>query len=349
MSQRILAACLTACLTVGLLAATSAPAAATSACREVTVPVSTAEDQPARYRIRGRLCVPAHRPATTVQVLVHGLNYSGLYWDPPYQPDRYSHVRAANRAGYATFALDRLGVGASSHPASTEVTTSANAHTLHQVVTALRERGFDTVVLVGHSYGSEIATLAASRYSDVDALVLTGNASRVSPSAQEGLARLGQPVAEVPRLAARVPAGDTGYVTVRDEQRPLFMYEPAAADPNVIALDVATKETNTLAELATLGDADAPGVTARLTLPILVVDGDADRLVCAPDATDCSSPAALAAAEQPFYPNTRVDAVLVPGAGHALNLHRDAPVAHRRILAWLDRALMFRPAVSSEE
>jgi len=277
-------------------------------------------------------------------VLIPGLNYSHVYWDFPYQSGRYSYVRQANLAGYATFNLDRIGIGRSSHPASTDVTLESNAYTIHQVVAALRHgtiagRAFRTVTLVGHSYGSEIAKLEASVYQDVDALVLTGNATKKSLSAEQLMAQLGQPVDQVPRLAAEVPAGDNGYVTVQDAQRPEFMYEPADADPRVIALDIATKETNTLAELFTIGDADAPGVAERVRIPILIVDGANDKLACAPDATDCSSAATLAAAEQPFYSNTRVEAVVAPRAGHAINLHRNADVAYRSIITWTNRVL----------
>lgn len=345
--HRILRAAAVTGLSISLLSAVPAPAIASEPathCRDVTVPVSIAEGQPTQYEIWGQLCTPDRQKATTVQVLIHGLNYSHLYWDFPFQPDHYSYVRQANRAGYATFNLDRIGVGRSSHPASADVTLESNAYTIHQVVAALRHgtiagRAFGVVTLVGHSYGSEIAKLEASVYQDVDALVLTGNAHKISVSAEQLMAQLGQPVDQVPRLAAEVPAGDGGYVTVQDAQRPEFMYEPTDADPRVIALDVATKETNTLAELFTIGDASAPGVTERITVPILIVDGANDKLACASDATDCSSAAALAAAEQPFYPRTRVDAVVIPGAGHAINLHRNANLAYYSIITWINRAL----------
>jgi len=329
----------------GLL--TAAPVRAESSdhqarCREVAVPVSIAEGQPARYQLWGSFCAPAGRGATTVQVLLHGLNYSHVYWDFPFQPARYSYVRRANGAGYATFNVDRIGVGRSSHPPSGEVTLQSNAFTVHQVVAALRAgtiagHAVTKVVLVGHSYGSEVAKLEASRYGDVDALVLTGNGHVISPSAVELAVTLGQPVQEVPRLAAEVPPGDDGYGTVQDAQRPLLMYNVARADPRVIALDAATKETNTLGELLTLGDANAPGVTAHLRVPLLIVNGTEDRLACAPDATDCSSAATLEAAERPFYPEARVDAVVVVGAGHAINLHRNAHAAYSGMVAWTDR------------
>jgi pimeloyl-ACP methyl ester carboxylesterase len=145
---------------------------------------------------RGQLCTPTNRLATTVQVLLHGLNYSHLYWDFQFQPDRYSYVRWANRAGFATFNLDRIGVGRSSHPPSGAVTLQSNALTIHQVVTALRGSlpagpGYHQVMLVGHSFGSEIAKQEASRYGDVDALVLTGNGHRISPSGAALAAQFG--------------------------------------------------------------------------------------------------------------------------------------------------------------
>ncbi|MFF3467677.1 alpha/beta fold hydrolase [Streptomyces sp. NPDC002619] len=347
MLHRIARATTAAGLMVSLLTSFSARAIASEPpahCRDIAIPVSIAQGQPARYRVWGQLCTPEHRPAATVQVLVSGLNYSHLYWDFPFRSSQYSYVRQANRAGYGTFNLDRIGIGRSSHPASAEVTLESNAYTIHQVVAALRGgaiagRAFGTVMLVGHSYGSEIAKLEASAYRDVDALVLTGNAHTVSVSAQQNLAQLGQPVGQVPRLAAEVPPGDNGYATVQDAQRPEFMYNVADADPRVIALDIATKETNTLGELSTIGDADAPGVTALLRLPILIADGADDKLACAPDATDCSSAATLAAAEQPFYPHSPVDAVVIPRAGHAINLHRNAEMAYCTIINWANRAL----------
>jgi pimeloyl-ACP methyl ester carboxylesterase len=345
--HRILRAATATGLLIGLFTAVPAPAIASEPathCRDVTVAVSIAEGQPAQYQIWGQLCTPNHQAAATVQVLVHGLNYSHVYWDFPFQSNHYSYVRWANRAGYATFNLDRIGVWHSSHPASSEVTLESNAYTIHQVVAALRggaigERAFHSVMLVGHSYGSEIAKLEASIYRDVNALVLTGSAHTISASAVEHLAQLGQPVDQVPRLAAEVPPGDSGYVTVQDAQRPEFMYDVTGADPRVIALDIATKETNTLAELFTIGDANPPGVTTQLRLPILIADGANDKLACAPDATDCSTAATLAAAEQPFYPNARVDAVVIPHAGHVLNLHRNADLAYRNIIAWTNRTL----------
>ncbi|MQA13040.1 MAG: alpha/beta fold hydrolase [Pseudonocardiaceae bacterium] len=155
--------------------AVAAPAG--TECREVTVPVTIAGQT---GPIAGTLCVPPG--ATTVQVLVHGLSYGRYYWDLPYQHETYSYVQDAGQAGYATLAIDRLGIGESWHPASALVTYDSNANAVHQVVQAARggDLGsqFEKVVLVGHSLGSVIGYLEAGTYQDVDAAVFTGGGHR---------------------------------------------------------------------------------------------------------------------------------------------------------------------------
>jgi pimeloyl-ACP methyl ester carboxylesterase len=332
-----------------LLAAT--PANATEAtgqphCQEVTVPVALADGQPATDRLWGRLCTPAGSQPKAVQVLLHGLTYSHLYWDFPYRPERYSYVDWATRAGYATLNLDRIGIGRSSHPPSGQVTLQSNAFTVHQAVQGLRSGAltghpYRKVLLAGHSFGAEIAKFEAATYQDVDGLILSGNAHRESPSAFEGrAAELGQPVSEVPHLAALVPPGDDGYLTVREPFRQELMYYLPSADPLVVALDIATRQTVTLGELATIEAARDPAVTGRIRVPILFVNGDRDRLICAADAgNDCSSAAAVVRDEQPNYPNAPVDAFLLADTGHVVNLHRGAPTAYRAAIAWADRHL----------
>lgn len=85
------------------------------------------------------------------------------------------------RYGFATLNVDRLGIGASSHPAAGLITTATEASIAHLLVQTLRNDGFDRVALVGHSYGSVIALAEAGAYRDVDAVVLTGLDHEVSP------------------------------------------------------------------------------------------------------------------------------------------------------------------------
>jgi len=71
-----------------------------------------------------------------------------------------------------------------------------------------------------------------------------------------------------------------------------------------------------------------------------IADGATDLLLaCAPDATDCSSPATLAAAEPRCYPCSRVDAIVIAPTGHVTNLRRNADLAYRSITAWADRTV----------
>jgi pimeloyl-ACP methyl ester carboxylesterase len=104
-------------------------------CQSFMVPV-TVENVPGA-KVYGELCVPSGRAPSTVQLLVHGTTYNHNYWDWPENPEVHSHVRAALKAGYATFNVDRLGVGQSTKPASHLVTLAATIDTLHQVITQL--------------------------------------------------------------------------------------------------------------------------------------------------------------------------------------------------------------------
>src|SRR5262249_57614553 len=106
-------------------------------------------------------------------------------------------------------------------------------------------QGLEKVMVGRHFLGSEMGKLEASVYGDVDALILTGSGHRISPSAAAILAQLGQSVQEVPRLAAEVPPGDPGYVTVQGASRPEIMYNLPDADPRILAPDIAPRETHT--------------------------------------------------------------------------------------------------------
>jgi hypothetical protein len=44
------------------------------------------------------------------------MGYGPVYWDFPYQSEKYSFVQAAVAEDYATFNYHRMGIGASDHP-----------------------------------------------------------------------------------------------------------------------------------------------------------------------------------------------------------------------------------------
>jgi hypothetical protein len=107
-------------------------------CAAYTMPVAITDPGPADQTVWGQLCYRGSREPATIQLLVHGASYNHLYWDFPYGDGYYSYVDAATAAGYATFDVDRIGDGNSSHPPSTDVTLTAGAVALHDAVTALR-------------------------------------------------------------------------------------------------------------------------------------------------------------------------------------------------------------------
>jgi pimeloyl-ACP methyl ester carboxylesterase len=151
-------------LLIALTATALAASAAGALCRNVSVPVALAEGQPADQHISARLCEPGTNSASarTLLVLVHGITYDRNYWDipdPTGHTDRYSFVSAALKAKLSTLSVDRIGAGQSSHPLSALVDIDSNAHTVHQLIRAVRSGAirrtgggvFETVVLVGHS------------------------------------------------------------------------------------------------------------------------------------------------------------------------------------------------------
>ncbi|MFF5985869.1 alpha/beta hydrolase [Prauserella flavalba] len=307
-------------------------------CREVHTPVTFAGGS---GQISGTLCVPPGG-AHTVQLLVHGYSYARYYWDFPYEPETYSYVRAANSAGYATLAIDRIGDGKSTRPPGVQLTWDTAADTVNQVITALRAgdlgESFDKVALVGHSYGSVTSYLVAGRYHSVDALVVTGIAHRVNlPDLTARLIGQSPPAALDPKFA------DTGldplYVTTRAGARDLF-YATANTDPRVIEIDEKLKETAGLLEIPTAAQYLLNNVSKTTNIPVLTVNADKDTFFCGPLAADCSSDEALADFERPFYgPDATVEAMVIPGGGHDVNLERTAPQAYARMLDFVDRHL----------
>ena len=128
------------------------------------------------------------------QVLIPGATYNHLYWDFPHGDGYYSYVDAATAAGYATFDIDPIGQGNSSHPPSADVTVTAEAVALHDAIAALRSGAvdghvFSGVITVGHSIGSVDAWLEAADYHDVNAVIATGALHALSPDISDARRR----------------------------------------------------------------------------------------------------------------------------------------------------------------
>jgi pimeloyl-ACP methyl ester carboxylesterase len=257
-------------------------------CRDVQVPVALAQGQPADERIYGKLCIRSGRSPDTIQLLVHGATYTGDYWefpDPSGGTDRYNYAAAANKAGFATLAIDRIGSGRSSHPLSTKITIESNAFTMHQVVQAIRRgeitapggKQFHTVVYVGHSYGTAVGWLLATDYDkDIDVAVFTGGAHNGTVTTFPLVYGSLYPAALDPEFAG--DGLDPGYLTTLPGTRDKFLYKPARFNPAVVEFDEKTKSTYTATEAAT----GLQGVLRPLDIrvPTLLVVGELDSLAC---------------------------------------------------------------------
>ncbi|WP_437727008.1 alpha/beta hydrolase [Sorangium sp. So ce861] len=305
-------------------------------CTSFRYAVALAPGAPADYEVAAELCVPQDSPRDTVLLTVHGATYSSVYWDFPYRPDRYSFVRYANAAGYATLNFDRIGTGDSDRPPSLQVTPTAQAYVHHQLAEALRSgelgHAWSRVVLVGHSLGSIISVQQAATYHDVDGVVVTGFLHTYGPGLPQLLLNI-HPAALDPSFAGS--GLDLGYLTTRPGTRgPTFYYLPNA-DPAVIALDEATKGLGTSGELAEFALVNTALTSLQVDAPVLTVVGRHDTVFCgiAPCGTLLSGTTLEPAA---YAPAAELEIVVVPNAGHDLNLQINAPTAYAAIRGWLD-------------
>jgi pimeloyl-ACP methyl ester carboxylesterase len=320
----------------------SAHAAKTSqgTCQALNVPIALGEGLPAQYQIYGQFCLPSSGQSNTVQLLIPGATYGHIYWDFPYQPQIYSYVQALTAAGYNTFSIDRIGTGLSSHPdlSVLHVTMETQAYILHEIVQDLRSglignQPFARVVIVGHSLGSAIVWIEAGTYHDVDGVIITGLTHLLNPLDEARILTSLYPAALDPRFA-NTGIG-VGYLTTEPGTRGSDFYSLPNADPNVIALDEATKETATDGEFSTFAPTLVDGISAQITVPVLLIVGQQDSIVCGLLATNCSSAATIKQAEAPFYsPQAQLQVVVIPNAGHDLALHRSAPLYFAATIAW---------------
>lgn len=308
--------------------------------RDIDVTLTPASTVP-RYRLAGWLCQPRSR-SNTVQVLLSGLTYDHTYWTATSPATNWTS--AALQRGQAVYLIDRIGVGASDHPPADQVTLDSEAVVTHQIAAALRDGHlgrFHHVVGVGHSYGSIVLTAEAARYRDLDALVLTGKQPQYN---QPGLAAFQSslyPARQDPKFAGT--AMPDGYLTTPPGTRAGFFLNPETAAPGAARWQEATKATATTGELGSICAARYQADSQRVRVPVLIIDGSNDSLFCN-TSLPCNSGIQLCQRVQDTYSaSTEVSAAVVPGAGHAIDLHRNAPIAFAAADSWISRAITGHP------
>lgn len=359
------AAALVASLTTTATAAPAAKSGMTCELLDLSVPgtVTDAQAIPAAgtstgdYTIRSEYCRPAKGPAPKVVLLaLHGITYTHTYWNPGFQDDTYSFAQAMTKAGYATLALDRLGYGDSSHPASPLVTLDSQAAVAHEVIKQLRagqvaDTSFKRVVLVGHSYGSATSWRESAQFNDADAIIATGWGSTIQTQPLARFFTGFYPSAVDPKFAGK--GYDPGYFTPMPGTRAMdFLYDLNNADPAMLDYDY-----NTLRDTVTGGEAFtfynrygaipvAPSFelplsdqTKSIKIPVFLINGENELFFCGPSQSHCESSQALQKAEsQYFSPSACFRATSIPDAGHDLNLQRNAPMTYQAVLTYLGQA-----------
>jgi pimeloyl-ACP methyl ester carboxylesterase len=333
-------------------AANASPVSGATACKKLQFNVTLTPTAVTRYPVIGWLCSKPGLIGRTVQVLLPGSSLSHLYWDFPFRPQQYSYVHALTNAGYATLNLDRLGSGASGLPPGGLVTVDTSAYVVHQIVHSLHsgrasQSAFGKVILVGYSTGSAVAVMEASRYADVNGVILTGLFHTFAPSAAV-FGTLSSPAAADHKFAHRaLPAGYE--TTLPGTLAAGSLYTPNA-DSSVIKLMEAEKDIAPSGEDAGFASVvTTPAIVQNISVPILSVVGQHDAYFCTapscpeaqsePAAYDCRRQGAgvLGIAATVCAPAAEVELVVYPNAGHALNLQRNAPGWFAIARRWLDR------------
>ena len=309
-------------------------------CSPEAFEVKLSESDPATQTIAGSLCTkPGNR---TLLITLHGATYNRMYWDWPQDPSTYSFVQNQSHR-VSVLNLDRLGAGESDHPASGLVTGTTQAHAVHQIVQTMRTRGFQNIILVGHSLGCGIAVLEAATYHDVDGLILTGFMHELA----EGEGGRQVPMAMYPAALDPQFADlllDPGYLTTRPGERSMSaFYNTAIADPAVIAYDEAHKDVVTATDIVQFVSVINDRSYAReVDVPVLSLQGQYDAGFC--NLPDCPQ-----AKREPdaWGPAAELELHVIPDAGHNIHLH--AATAHIEfdyIEDWLRRHFSSANAVA---
>ncbi|MFF5258483.1 alpha/beta hydrolase [Actinomadura viridis] len=308
-------------------------------CVPFRLPVSPAGRPAGEWEVAGDLYLPA-TPARTVQVLLPGLTYDRRYWT---LPGEYNYAEHMCRAGYAVVAMDRIGTGASSRPPYGEVATDNHAHVLHQVVQALRDGAvggvaFDRVVTVGHSYGSGIAIVEAARHQDVDGLIVSGMLHTTTKLYAEVRAFFHH-ASEDPILGPAAPEGGWPeyYMTQRPGLRARMLEHAPGIEPEMSELNERIKATATLGEGESLPVTYEVEHSLAIKVPVLVVVGEHDALFSSEHVAFAAESGPVHDFEKEFYaPEARLEAHVLPGAGHSLNIHRNAVDWFETARRWAD-------------
>ncbi|MDO8776284.1 MAG: alpha/beta hydrolase [Burkholderiaceae bacterium] len=302
-----------------------------ASCRTYKFPVRLDPQSDETIEVSGELAT--RRPLgedTTIQVLLAGGSNNGAYWDWPLEPEVYSYVRHATIEGFATLNLDRPGYGKSDHPDPTKLDFSVQGYVVQQVIEYLKEGAlghkFKRVVLNGHSMGGAVAWRAASGYSGVDAVIVSGVGHNIADSAMQAVHGALEPIETHPGYGL-----GTGWAPGYFIRRLTPDLPKSAAEWYTAML----QDTVMIAELkAIVSDSKDYSITRNINVPILFALGQRDLRWCT-STLDCATDPAFLLEPDYYKPDADFSAFIVPNAGHLTNKDPGARFFFERVTTWL--------------
>ena len=248
----------------------------------------------------------------TAILLMHGLSYTKEAWDFP----GYSVAQKLAAAGYAVFAIDRLGYGESKLPNGYGVTFEAYGDMAHQIVDQIRNQGFSHVVLGGHSAGAGETEYEAGMFGGVDAIMALGWHHRPSNQIGQDFFTGDNP---------RALQSDYEYFLGTPQHRAEMFYN-ADADENVVEADTKAAVPTPSGEILSIGIQPSRFVVGNIKVPVFLQLADGDRLF-EPQYADMHK------GEFRSSPSVTVD--MVTDAGHTFMLTKNGRIGADHMVNWL--------------
>lgn len=294
------------------------------------------------YTVRGHLVGPANalnnpKKLDAATLYLHGLSFGEFFWNFQQATD-YNYAEAQARRGNVSVVVDRLGYVSSDKPDGFGICVGSRADIAHQMVLALRSGGYDAdghtgpafakVALAGHSYGGQIAQVEAYSFGDIDGLIVVGYADRVQSALLKSNATYAAQVCSTGglRVGGVGPAGYAPFGPPEGALAALFNSAPQRvqlAAKQLLTIDpcgdTASFDAATQVDLANV---------QRITVPVLIVAGGADKLFPPPAGPD---QAAL------FTGSSSVTQVTLPNTAHAITFEAGHDQFVKVVDSWLNR------------
>jgi pimeloyl-ACP methyl ester carboxylesterase len=297
----------------------------------------------ATFKVAGHLVAPAGTLDASgpraVTLYLHGLDGGEWFWNFQAVPG-YDHAGEMARLGHTSVVIDRIGYGGA-QPPGTASCVGSQADVAHQIIGKLRSGaytaqgrdpvGFDKIVLAGHSIGGAIAQIEAYSYQDVDALAVLLWADNASTrDAQAKFFDAGRVCLGGGQEARAGGPGGYAYFAPNPGSFKADLFHDA--DPAVLDAAAPLQNRNPCGDIASVLQTlfvDQFRV-GEISVPVLLVYGDKDKVFSAPEATGGLS------AQRNLYRGTNdVTEVLLKDTGHFMTLEQSAPRFRASLSTWL--------------